>query len=53
MSVWWGEAPERPVSGRGGLGPVELPDPVRPIDAPSRGSGFCSYIRVGTGEMVT
>jgi hypothetical protein len=37
VELWWGEAPDRPGSGCGELGPVELPDPVRPVDAPSRG----------------
>ena len=42
--VWWGEAPDRPVSGCEELRLVESPDPVRAMDAPSRGTAFCSYI---------
>jgi len=47
LEVWWGEAPDRLVSGCGELRPVELPGPLRPLDVPSRGLTLCSYIGWG------
>ena len=44
VEVWWGEAPDRSVSGCGELGPVELPDPVRPMDRRAAGLRFAATL---------
>jgi len=44
VEVWRGEAPDRPVSGCGELGPLESPVPIRPVARRAAGQRFAATL---------